>query len=120
MLFRSLHDLQDFALGFGWLAVVLLAFLFTERTEPRRMLLAMICVAQPIVVAATGLMQTETARTWCFMLPLVAVPVGLELSRWPVRARWIVYAAMWLILCLIGQNMIFIFNPGTRQSVFAQ
>jgi hypothetical protein len=36
-------------------------------------------------------------------------PIGLELSRWPVRARMIVYACLWLIMVVICQNMAFIY-----------
>jgi hypothetical protein len=116
-----LHDLQDFALGFGWLAGALAVFAAVDWREDarRERILAMLCLAQPIVVACSGLMQTETARTWCFMLPLIALPAGLELARWRPAARWAAILMMWLIFCLVVQHLTFIFHPSTGQSMFS-
>jgi hypothetical protein len=101
-------DLADFALGAGWLGVILALFAITRK--PTRTLV-LLCLGQLVLVAITGLMQTETARTWCFLLPLLAIPVGLELSNWSRVPRFAAIAMMWLILCLVGQNMKFIFKP---------
>jgi hypothetical protein len=118
-----LHDLQDFALGFGWLAGAMILCLLFDRGETtatrRDRIVALLCLAQPVIVAATGLMQTETARTWCFMLPLITIPAAIELSRWRSLARWAVILMIWLILCLVLQNLAFIFHPGTGESMFA-
>jgi len=109
-------DLQDFALGCGWIAWLLAIFLFiAARSRPKKqIILAAICIGQIILLAVTGLMQTETARTWCFLLPLLAISVGLEFSTWPRGARFVAIVAMWLILCLVGQNMKFIFKPAEQ------
>lgn len=73
--------------------------------------LVLLAVAQPLVVAGTGLVQTETARVWNFMLPLFLVPAALEMTRWRAAARGVVYASMLLLLLVIGQNMQFL-SPG--------
>jgi hypothetical protein len=99
------YDLLDFLLGAGWISVILIAFALTRRQHRA---LICICIAQPIFVALTGHVQTETARVWVFMLPLWAVPIGLELEAWP--RRWVVvpFLCLWLLAAVIGQNMIFI------------
>jgi hypothetical protein len=111
-----LDDLQDFALGSGWIAWILVIFLLTRaRSTPKNQLvLALLCIGQIVLLAVTGLMQTETARTWCFLLPLLAIPVGLELATWPRTPRLVAIVAMWLILGLVAQNMKFIFLPAEQ------
>ena len=104
-------DLLDFALGAGWLPV-LVAVLFVSRSGRRdHRLLAVLCVAQPLVVALTGLVQSETARVWNYMLPLLLLPAALELRAWTSRERLTFFACLWILLAVIGQNMTFI-NPG--------
>ena len=73
-----------------------------------------LCVVQVLVVALTGLLQTETARVWAFMLPLWMVPVGLELARWTWRGRAVAYACTWLLLAAAVQNMIFVTTPAMK------
>src|SRR5262249_3405403 len=70
-----LDDLLDFALGSGWIGWLLAAFLFARARSMSKsqILLAVLCIAQIVLLAITGLMQTETARTWCFLLPLLAI-----------------------------------------------
>jgi hypothetical protein len=109
-------DLADFALGAGWLGWLLIIFFLVRwRSHPaRETWLVALCVAQLVLVATTGLLQTETARTWCFLLPLLAIGVGLELRDWSRWPRFAVIALMWLMLCLVGQNMKFIFKPSEQ------
>lgn len=111
-----LWDLADFALGAAWLpAIVAVMYLFrTMRTDdPARgqRALVTLCLLQPLVVALTGLVQSETARVWAFMLPLLLLPAALELRRWSVRERLTFYACMLVLLLVVGQNMTFL-NPG--------
>ena len=66
------------------------------------------CLLQVLLVAVAGLIPAETARVWLFMVPLLMLPVGLELAEWTPRARWSVYAALWGLMVLVGQNMMFL------------
>ena len=112
-------DLLDFALGCGWIGVVLLAFYLagTIRNgrgaasgawqEPNFRLVVLV-LAQLVVVAVTGLLQAETARVWNFLLPLLCLPIGLELRTWRRGPRVIAYAAMLVILAVVFQNMKFV------------
>jgi hypothetical protein len=105
-----LFDLTDFALGSGWLSAALVAcyLVRTEASqEPRS--LTWLVLGQFLFVAALGLLQSETARVWNFMLPLLMIPVGLELSRWPRRMRAAVLVALAIVTCAICQNMKFLF-----------
>jgi hypothetical protein len=105
-----LFDLTDFTLGSGWLSVLVVAFYLSRRSPPQeRRSLVWLVLGQFVVVAALGLLQAETARVWDFMLPLLMIPVGLELARWPRRARAAVLVALAIITCAICQNMKFLF-----------
>jgi hypothetical protein len=107
-----LFDLTDFALSTGWTGSLLAAlFLFgRHRSQTDRALrrLAILCVGQLLLVAGTALLPGETARVWLFLVPLLLLPVGLELERWSPRARLLVYATTWLVTTAILQNMRFI------------
>jgi hypothetical protein len=61
-----------------------------------------------VAVAAAGLLQTETARVWMFMLPVVMLFVGEELAAWSPRCRTIVYVLLWTVAAVIIQNMQFV------------
>jgi hypothetical protein len=100
-----LFDLLDFAFSGGWLPVVLAAIAIATQPAQRRLIL--LCLAQPIVVAVIGILQSETARAWNFMLPPVLIPAALELSRWPARPRGIVLLAMLALMLIVGHHMIF-------------
>jgi hypothetical protein len=43
------------------------------------------------------------------LMPLLMMPIGLELSRWPVRARTTTFVLLLLSLAIIAQNMIFLY-----------
>jgi hypothetical protein len=125
------YDLLDFLLGAGWIGLLIVLFVFIRRKDeggrmkdesqilnhnssssfilhPSSLPLILLCIAQPVFVALTGLVQTETARVWMFMLPLWAVPIGLELETWRTRLSVIAFVALWLLTASIGQNMILI------------
>ncbi|HEX8523935.1 MAG TPA: hypothetical protein VF669_16900 [Tepidisphaeraceae bacterium] len=100
-------DLIEFAFGAGGLAVLLTFFALASRwPDSHRTLVPILwlCVAQPVIVALTGLLRVETSRVWIFMLPLLAVPVGLELSRWPRAHRAMAFACMWIIVAILSQT----------------
>ena len=105
-----LFDLTDFALGAAWIPWLLAIFALANRQIAHsHRVWGWNGIAQIAVLAITGLLQAETARVWCFLLPLLALPAGAELSRWPRWMRMTVFAAMWLLLCLVGQNLAFMF-----------
>jgi hypothetical protein len=56
----------------------------------------------------TGALQVETARIWMFMLPMLMLPVGLELANWRPGARLAVYAALLILTAEMCQSMEFI------------
>jgi hypothetical protein len=78
-----------------------------RRDVPPWMLCA-ICLIQPIVIAALHVLPGEAARLYAFMYPLMLVPVGLELARWPRRDRVIAFACLWLLGAAVLRNMTFI------------
>ncbi len=102
-----LFDLTDFMLGAGWIVAlpILLRCLRRQVTIPEIVFLAL-----PIAVAVSGLLQSETARVWTFMLPLIVIPAAAELCRYSLAARKIFVACMWVLLVVLGQNMVFISN----------
>lgn len=108
-------DLLDFLLGAGWVGGLLAILYFIQREQSLRnesneslTALAAIAVGQIVLVALSGLLQTETARVWAFMLPLLAMPVGLELARWTIWARYAAFAALFVLTVVIAQNMTFL------------
>ena len=104
-------DLLDFALGSGWVPVVLAAFWLAARArnEPATTrATALAFLATPFLVALTGLLQSETARVWIFLLPLLLLPASLELSRWPARWRLAAHATLVLVTIALYANMRFI------------
>ncbi len=100
-------DLTDFALGSGWVSVAVIVLLLLNRraTDSRQFRIVLLCLAQPVAVAITGLLQLETARVWNFMLPLLMLPIGLELRTWPTPARVGVYLTLCLVTAAVAQNV---------------
>jgi hypothetical protein len=68
----------------------------------------LLCIGTPLLAALTALIQTETARVWIFLLPLLLLPAAIELRRYPPRARAVVYTMLFGIVLLVGQNMKFL------------
>jgi hypothetical protein len=109
-------DLTDFALGSGWIGFLLAGYYFvTHRHDPppddqppSPWMVATLSAGQILAVAITGLLPLETARVWNFLLPLLMVPVGLELRHWPRRQRYMVYGALLLVTAAVCQNLTFI------------
>jgi hypothetical protein len=103
-------DLYDFALGSGWIGFLIAGFYFRSALKQRgsaNLGIAVVSVAQFVIIAAVGLMPTETARTWIFMYPMLILPIGLELAQWPQRARIAVYTALLLLTVAMCQSMEF-------------
>ncbi|MEO8034224.1 MAG: hypothetical protein ABI837_07305 [Acidobacteriota bacterium] len=100
-------DLYDFALGsaFVTIAVVLRAAL--RRGAATHRWLARLALALPVVVATSGLLAAETARVWLFLLPVIAIPVGAELSSAPAQERIALKGAVLLLSFSILRNVTF-------------
>jgi hypothetical protein len=106
-----LFDLTDFALGSGWIAIVVLVlYLIRHRRGIIETQTALVAAGlfQLIAVAVLGLLPGETARVWLFLLPLLMLPIGLELVRWTFAARMMVYGGLWLVTFTIARNMQFL------------
>lgn len=105
-------DLTDFAMGTGWISFLLVLFYFHRHKSTSlgnsEVRTGAFCVLQILVVAIAGLIPTETARVWIFLMPLLMFPIGEELSRWSPKASNAVFACLWLLLVLVHQNMVFI------------
>jgi len=104
-------DLYDFALGSGWISFVLVVFYFKSAVKEgltSEVRIALVCVAQFVLLAISGLLATETARIWIFLMPMLMTPIGLELAKWEPRARMVVYFALLLLTAAMCQSMQFI------------
>ncbi|HEY7091060.1 MAG TPA: hypothetical protein VH518_23385, partial [Tepidisphaeraceae bacterium] len=106
-------DLYDFLLGSAWISLPLLVMgllrLARNRTsESASSGLIVLGVIQILIVALSGLLRVETSRVWAFMQPLVMIPIGYELARWPPGPRRLVFFCVWLATAAINQNMTFL------------
>jgi hypothetical protein len=107
------NDLIDFALGSAWISLVLVGSWAANalrgesqgRVVTRIVLLAL---SQLLVVAVSGLLQAETARIWNFMLPLLAIPIGISLKNGPRHLVMGTLACEILLLVVVFQNMKFL------------
>jgi hypothetical protein len=104
--------LTDFLLGAGWIAVPLVVGYAMNRAarpaDMRASILPWLAVAQIVAVALSGTLRAETARVWLFLLPLLAIPVALELDTWSPRARIGALLAQFALMCSIGGNLWFV------------
>ncbi len=101
-------DLTNFVITLGWLPLLVLVSFFTAVPLHRRQVaLVVICLAQPVLVGLTGLLQSETTRLWLFMTPLVVLPIGLEIARWPRAHRLAFMFCQTVLLGFITQNLRF-------------
>jgi hypothetical protein len=109
---HMLFDVLDFAMASGWIGFLLVVFflartgrrIFIDRSPAYR--LALVSLVHIAAVACTALLPGEAARLWMLMLPMLMAPIGIELAAWPMRARMVVYVCLWLMVAVIGQNMI--------------
>ncbi|HEY1629473.1 MAG TPA: hypothetical protein VGF52_06420 [Tepidisphaeraceae bacterium] len=100
-------DLSDFFMGAGWISLILLIFYFTS--SRKQLPLAILAIAQLLVVAIAALLQSETARVWNFLLPLLMIPIGLELKSWKRGERIVCFVALALLTTIIYQNIGFLY-----------
>ncbi len=99
-------DLTNFFISLGWLPLLVLLTYFVQKDRPH-LALVVICLAEPVLVALTGLLQSESHRLWLFLTPLVVLPLGLELARWPRHHRVALFACQTLILAFLTESMRF-------------
>jgi hypothetical protein len=103
------NDLLDFALGAGWIGFLMAGFGVADAMkhgwESPSAQLVLLCIGLPILVAVTALLAAETARVWNFMLPLLMVPVAMELSRMRAIERVIAFACLAVMGAAICRNM---------------
>jgi hypothetical protein len=100
-------------LGTAWIGLMLAGlciFRQAKRGRDTAFWITVICLGQIVLIAVTGVLQCETARVWIFMIPLLMVPVGLELDTWRLGPRMAVYFCVWMLLVAIGQNMRFLYG----------
>ncbi len=100
-----LFDLTDFALGLGWVGVLIAAMAVLRACIGNTRMLVIACLGEPVFIAVSGLMQSETFRVWNFLVPLLLLPAAIELSYWPVRTRWTAYTCMLLVLLAEMKNL---------------
>lgn len=106
-------DLWGFAIGSGWIGFVLAGYYFVRLKFSKswatwQARIAMLCVAQFVLEATTGLIQGETERLWIFMMPMLMLPIGLELVEWTLGWRMAAYGALLVLTILICQNITFL------------
>lgn len=105
-IYWDLHDF--FILGFGGVAT-LLVLLSAFREQPwRDRAIVLMGIAQVLFVAVTGLIQSETARVFLFMTPVLAIGAGYELSRWIPVERAVNYLCMLILIMAIARNVVFL------------
>jgi len=101
-----LNDPINFVIALGWLPVIVLVSYFL-RADRAKLALVLVCLAQPMLVAVTGLLQTESHRLWLVMMPLLIVPVGLDLARWPREHRVALYGCQTIVLIFVTESLRF-------------
>ena len=107
-------DVYDILLGTGWISLPLIAWgaayawrTWSARTPQFR--LVFVGLLQVIVAVAVAVFPGENARLMLPVMPLLMVPIGIELARWPLRARLVALALLVLVAAGVAQNMIFLY-----------
>jgi hypothetical protein len=109
---HSFFDLLDIALGLGWIAVPLIVWgtrAACAESGSKICRLAWLGIMQVLVAVAVAVIPGENARIFLPMMPLLMPPLGVELSRWPLKARVAVYLTLVLLTAVICRNMIFLY-----------
>jgi hypothetical protein len=116
------YDFFDFLFGTGRMLALLAVVgvsgaVMGERGEPGELRVPdeewragwflRLCLLQILVVGGTGLLRGETARVWCFLVPLVAIPAGRLLASWPPRWRYAALGVQAMLMLFMVQNVEF-------------
>jgi hypothetical protein len=103
-------DFYSFAIGSGWISYVLAGYYLRSASgDPNRrkhLPIVLLGIAQLVFVAVSNLVPGETWRVWIFMMPMLILPVALELKTWSLAQRCAVYFLLLLMTLAICQNMI--------------
>jgi hypothetical protein len=111
---HSALDVLDIALGTGWISVPLIIFgaLTAWRTwdwHQPQFRVVFIGLLQIVMAIAVAVFPGENARLMLPLMPLLMLPIGIELGRWKPAARIATYAALLLVLAVLAQNMNFLY-----------
>jgi hypothetical protein len=105
-------DLLDFTLCSGWLGCLLAGMFLVGGPNRWRSIktgwIAIAMLAQIVIIAVAGVLPSEVTRLWIFVLPILAVPVGLELRQWDRGGRLAVFVCMWILVTTVVANIQFI------------
>ncbi|HEX8524841.1 MAG TPA: hypothetical protein VF669_21495 [Tepidisphaeraceae bacterium] len=120
--YHLMFDFYDLVFGTGFISVPLIAFgtwatwkTWTPRHRPWR--LVFLGLLQMLVAVLVSLFPGEQARLMLPLMPLLMIPIGIELARWPAMSRNIAYALLLLMLCITAQNMIFLYMGRDKEGV---
>jgi len=98
-------DPLDFALGMGYVTVLLAALHAARRAGSEFSRGAFLALLQIAVVALTGLLRTEAARIWLPLAPLLMPAAGAELERLTSRQRLLVLLGLLLVAASVVRNL---------------
>lgn len=99
-------DLYDAALGVGFApAALAVAALFAGR---RIAVMAACGLTTCVVVAVAALLPVETARVWCFLFPVLALPAAAVVARASPAARVAFYVAIAAALFAMVTSLLFV------------
>jgi hypothetical protein len=103
----------DLLVGSGMLAVPMLA-LYGRRAvhdfnrDRSDVVLSFLGLATILIVTLTALLPSETARLELFLQPFLVVPVALELNRFPLSSRLVIFTVQWLVVTVMKCKLGFI------------
>jgi hypothetical protein len=108
-----LHDLYDFMLGAGFIAIPLAFGLLRDSWkslswESEGAVSSYLGAATILLVAASGVLRPEAARTWLFLQPLLVIPAALQLAKQPPGRVQYVLVVQWLMLVVLKTKMLFV------------
>lgn len=107
-------DLYDFALGLGYVPLILFFFLLSavrvrfRKREPDSALLTGAALITLAAVSTARWLDYETARVWLFFQPLVIAPAALALAQWGSRERLAVLISLAVVTATIGRQLWFL------------
>jgi hypothetical protein len=105
-----ISDPWEFLLGTGWVIGLLALLRAVDALRDRKGLwaLELLALAQIGLMPLLSFVRGESARLWLFLVPLLALPAGIELARWNPRQRAAAFAGLFLVLTSIYLNMRFV------------
>jgi hypothetical protein len=103
------NDLFTFALGSGWISYLLAAYCIVgcirNGWNSRQTRIVMLVIAQLVFLAGSALLASETERVWNFLLPLLMVPIAIELTSWRSPARLAALCCAAVVLAAECRNL---------------